>query len=99
MSTLLHVPDIDLDLVLTELTRVVVSGGPITIGLWSRGEDSEEIKIDDREAVPDAPPRFFVYRSNKTILRRFGAHGTIEDLQTWTGRGPFIYQWFILRSV
>lgn len=98
MSTLVHVSDADLDQVLTELTRVVVPGGPIAIGLWSRGEDSEEIKIDDREAVPDAPPRFFVYRSDETLLRRFGAHGAVQALQTWTGQGPFIYQWFILRS-
>ncbi|MCA4133496.1 class I SAM-dependent methyltransferase [Arthrobacter sp. M4] len=104
MSTLLHVPNSAIDEVLAEMVRVAQPGAPIAVGLWS-GEDEEVLNPED---VID-PPRFFSRRSDATVLRIFGAHGSVESFETWpegAGRdsGPGAgaweqhYQYLILRT-
>jgi SAM-dependent methyltransferase len=104
MSTLLHIPDSDIDGVLRELVRVTAPGAPIAVGLWS-GDDEEVLNPEDDLE----PRRFFSRRSDETVQRVFGAHGVIEDFVTWpegTGEesGPGAgnwtqhYQFLILRT-
>jgi SAM-dependent methyltransferase len=93
MSTLLHVPNRDIDDVVRELVRVAAPGGPIAVGLWS-GDDDEVLNPEDEIE----PPRFFSRRSDTTLQRMFGRHGDIEEFVTWpegTGveSGPGAGQW------
>lgn len=78
MSTLLHIPNRDIDDVVRELVRVAAPGAPIAVGLWS-GNDEEELNPEDRIE----PARFFSSRSDATLRRIFGLHGTIEEFVTW----------------
>ncbi|GAP55445.1 demethylrebeccamycin-D-glucose O-methyltransferase [Arthrobacter sp. Hiyo6] len=82
MSTLLHIPNRDIDDVVSELVRVAAPGAPIAVGLLS-GNDEEELNPEDRIE----PARFFSRRSDDTVRRIFGRHGTIEDFATWP-EGP-----------
>ena len=104
MSTLLHIPAADIDGVLRELVRVAAPNAPIAVGLWS-GDDEEMLNPEDDLE----PRRFFSRRSDETVRRIFGRHGTIEDFVTWpegTGEesGPGAgnwtqhYQFLILRT-
>ncbi len=47
MSTLLHIPNRDIDGVVRELVRVAAPGAPIAVGLWS-GEDEEVLNPEDQ---------------------------------------------------
>jgi ubiquinone/menaquinone biosynthesis C-methylase UbiE len=104
MSTLLHVPNRDIDDVVRELVRVAVPGAPIAVGLWS-GDDEEVLNPEDEIE----PRRFFSRRSDETLKQVFGRHGSIEEFVTWpegTGKesGPGAghwtqhYQYLILRA-
>ena len=92
MSTLLHIPDQDLPDVLAETMRVLASGAPLAVGLWS-GDDEEGIVADD----DFEPRRFYSRRSDATVRRLFGEHGLISGFTTWE-RPEFgrHYQFFIL---
>ena len=79
MSTLLHIPNSDIDTVLAELVRVAGEGAPIGVGLWS-GDDEEGLNPEDLAE----PRRFFSLRSDETVRGLFGRHGVIEDFVTWT---------------
>lgn len=78
MSTLLHVPNSRIHDVVSELVRVSAAGAPIAVGLWS-GEDEEVLNPEDLEE----PRRFFSRRSDETVQRIFGQHGTVEHFRTW----------------
>lgn len=104
MSTLLHIPNRDIDDVVRELVRVAAPGAPIAVGLWS-GEDEEVPNPEDRIR----PPRFFSRRSDAALLQIFGRHGEIEEFVTWPegtgvesgpGAGHWTqhYQFLILRA-
>jgi SAM-dependent methyltransferase len=104
MSTLLHVPNSVIHDVVSELVRVTAPGAPIAVGLWS-GEDEEVLNPEDL----DEPRRFFSRRSDETVRRLFGDHGTVEHFQTWPdgtgadsgpGAGNWIqhYQFLVLRT-
>lgn len=104
MSTLLHIPNRDIDDVVRELVRVAAPGAPIAVGLWS-GEDEEVLNPEDRIR----PPRFFSRRSDAALLQIFGRHGEIEEFVTWPegtgvesgpGAGHWTqhYQFLILRA-
>lgn len=93
MSTLLHIPNRDIDHVVRELVRVAAPGAPIAVGLWS-GDDEEVLNPEDQIE----PPRFFSRRSDAALRRIFGGHGDIEEFVTWpegTGAesGPGAGQW------
>ncbi|MEZ2389878.1 class I SAM-dependent methyltransferase [bacterium RCC_150] len=84
MSTLLHVPNHRIHDVVGELVRVASPGAPIGVGLWS-GDDEEVLNPEDK----DEPRRFFSRRSDETLHRIFGQHGTVEHFETWPeGTGP-----------
>ncbi|CAN7265211.1 class I SAM-dependent methyltransferase [Arthrobacter sp. LjRoot14] len=104
MSTLLHIPNTDIDDVVRELVRVAAPGAPIAVGLWS-GDDEEVINPEDEIQ----PPRFFSRRSDAALRRIFGRHGEIEEFVTWPegtgaesgpGAGHWTqhYQFLILRT-
>lgn len=104
MSTLLHIPNRDIDDVVRELVRVAAPGAPIAVGLWS-GEDEEVLDPEDQIR----PPRFFSRRSDTALRQIFGRHGEIEEFVTWPegtgaesgpGAGHWTqhYQFLILRA-
>ena len=104
MSTLLHVPNSGIHDVVSELVRVTAPGAPIAVGLWS-GEDDEVLNPEDLEE----PRRFFSRRSDDTVLRIFGGHGSVEHFRTWPegvgaesgpGAGNWVqhYQFLVLRT-
>lgn len=104
MSTLLHVPERDIDGVLRELVRVAAPNAPIAVGLGS-GEDEEVLNPEDDVE----PRRFFSRRSDATVRQVFGRHGAIEDFVSWPegegaesgpGAGHWTqhYQFLILRT-
>jgi SAM-dependent methyltransferase len=104
MSTLLHVPNRDIDDVVRELVRVAEPGAPIAVGLWS-GDDEEVLNPEDEIE----PPRFFSRRSDTMLQRIFGRHGDIEEFVTWPegagiesgpGAGHWTqhYQFLVLRT-
>jgi SAM-dependent methyltransferase len=95
MSTLLHVPNVDLDAALTELRRVLVPGSPMAIGLWG-GIDAEGTRAED---VLE-PRRFFSIRSDSRLHELLGQHGTVERFDTWARdrTAGWHYQWCVLRT-
>lgn len=104
MSTLLHVPNAVIHDVVSELVRVTAPGAPIAVGLWS-GDDEEVLNPEDL----DEPRRFLSRRSDETVRRVFGVHGTVEHFQTWpegagaesgpgAGRWTQHYQFLVLRT-
>ncbi|MEO5316984.1 class I SAM-dependent methyltransferase [Arthrobacter sp. CC3] len=104
MSTLLHIPDKNIDDVVCELVRVAAPGALIAVGLWS-GDDEEVLNPEDEIQ----PPRFFSRRSDETLQRIFGPHGRIEEFVTWPegtgaesgpGAGHWTqhYQFLVLRT-
>ena len=104
MSTLLHIPNRDIDDVVRELVRVAEPGAPIAVGLWS-GEDEEVLNPEDQIQ----PRRFFSRRSDAALRQIFGRHGKIEEFVTWPegtgaesgpGAGHWTqhYQFLILRA-
>ena len=66
MSCLMHVPDADLSVVLSEMTRVLVSGGMAMIGLWGGHGTSGVWEGDDL-----VPPRFYALRTDDHVLAAF----------------------------
>ena len=104
MSTLLHVPNSGIHDVVRELVRVTAPGAPIAVGLWS-GEDCEVLNPEDLEE----PRRFFSRRSDETVRRIFGEHGSVEHFRTWpegvgvesgpgAGNWSQHYQFLVLRT-
>lgn len=93
MSTLLHIPNDRIDAALDEMTRVLVPGAPLAIGLWS-GPDAEAINEDDTIE----PKRFFSRRSHPVLREILERHGAIERFETWDIPGnDWPYQFAILR--
>jgi SAM-dependent methyltransferase len=104
MSTLLHVPNVGIHDVVSELVRVCAPGAPIAVGLWS-GEDEEVLNPEDLEE----PRRFFSRRSDAAVRTILGAHGEVEHFETWPEgsgdeSGPGLgawkqhYQFLVLRT-
>ncbi|MFP3578692.1 class I SAM-dependent methyltransferase [Arthrobacter sp. SIMBA_036] len=78
MDTLAHVPNSRIHDVVSQLVRVTAPGAPIAVGLWS-GDDDETLNLVDLEE----PRRFLSHRSDPTVNRLFGEHGTVERFRTW----------------
>lgn len=97
MSTLLHIPNHDLDQVLGELLRVLKPSAPLAIGMWS-GADEEGLRAEGAHN----PPRFFSRRTDETLQRLLAAHGELESFTTWPGPGAEAedrhYQFAVLRK-
>jgi hypothetical protein len=86
------------------LVRVTAPSALIAVGLWS-GDDEEVLNPEDVEE----PRRFYSRRSDASVQRIFGAHGTLEHFETWpegsgTESGPGgghwtqHYQYLVMRS-
>ena len=94
MSTLLHVPDLDIDAALAEITRVLRPGAPLAIGVWG-GLDWEG--LSDQDDI--VPPRFFSLRTDDRWLEIVGRHGTVERFDTWAHQtSSWTYQAMVLRQ-
>ena len=95
MSTLLHVPDEDIDRVLAELIRVLEPGAPLAIGLWG-GVDEEGVPDDDWAD----PPRFFSMRTDSHLREILERSFVIEAFETVMPHddGSGHYQWCIVRA-
>ncbi|MGY1837943.1 MULTISPECIES: class I SAM-dependent methyltransferase [unclassified Modestobacter] len=94
MSTLLHVPDAELDQALGEIRRVLRPGAPLAVGVWC-GDDVEgpfTFHASD-------PPRFFSLRSSGRLVELLSRHGEVERSETWRAgdRRDGRYQWLVLR--
>jgi len=76
MSSLLHVPNRDLDAVLGEITRVLCPDAPLAIGLWG-GIDREGIWEDDIAE----PRRFFSLRSDDHLRALLSRHFEILEFE------------------
>jgi hypothetical protein len=94
MSTLVHVPNSLFDIAMTEILRVLRAGAPLAIGVWAGVDSEDRSGFDVIE-----PPRFFSLRSDDTLTRMLGRHGTMEHFATWT-RSPERgrYQYAVLRK-
>lgn len=95
MSTLLHVPNADVDAALAEICRVLVPGAALAIGLWG-GVDHEG--PNPRDTIQ--PPRFFSNRSNDRVREMLDPFGAIERFETWSHAGVdgWHYQWVLVRT-
>ncbi len=77
MSTLVHVPDADLDRALSELLVVAPAGAPVGIGTWG-GFDWEG--VSDRDTI--TPARFFALRAHDRMRTILESHATVERFET-----------------
>ncbi|AKU16748.1 class I SAM-dependent methyltransferase [Luteipulveratus mongoliensis] len=93
MSTLLHVPDTDLDSALGEIVRVLRPGAPLAVGVWGAAQSREET-WDEGTGFG---PRFFSLRSDADLREQLASYGEIEEFRTWPGHGGLHYQWAVLR--
>ena len=93
MSTLLHVPDSDLDRVLAEIIRVLQPGAPLAIGLWGGGDWEGVFETDWTD-----PPRFFSWHSDDRLRELLGRHFTVEEFETVMHREWDHYQWCVVRT-
>jgi SAM-dependent methyltransferase len=74
MSTLMHLPDGDMDAAVAELGRVVRPGGLLEVGVWGADEDGTWV---------DEHGRFFQQRSDAAFREMLSAVGTVEAFDTW----------------
>ena len=93
MSTLLHIPDTQIDEALREITRVLQPGAPIAIGVWG-GPDSEQHRVDPHIDIP----RFFSSRSDDRWRAILEQYGTLEQFDSWADEGELHYQYCVLRT-
>lgn len=97
MSSLLHVPNRDLDTVVGEITRVLGPGAPLAIGLWG-GIDREGIWEDDIAE----PKRFFSLRSDDHLHAMLSQHFEILEFDVSSpeeGLGSKVhYQWCVVTA-
>jgi SAM-dependent methyltransferase len=95
MSTLLHVPDQDLDLALSEIVRVLRPQAPLAVGLWGAAV-RKEAHLDS--GAEYGPPRFFSTRTDEALRDALSRHGRLEEWTIWDGDGDLHYQWALLRT-
>lgn len=97
MSSLLHVPNSDLDAVVGEISRVLCPGAPLALGLWG-GIDREGMWEDDIAE----PRRFFSLRSDDHLKALLSQHFEILEFDvTSPGEGfgsEAHYQWCVVRT-
>lgn len=97
MSSLLHVPNRDLDAVFGEILRVLCPDAPLAIGLWG-GIDREGIWEDDIAE----PRRFFSLRSDDHLRVLLSQHFEILEFDVGSpgeGLGSKVhYQWCVVTA-
>jgi SAM-dependent methyltransferase len=80
MSCLMHAPDEELPKSLSEMSRVLATGGIALVGMW--GGDGRAGNLDD--GVHD-PPRFFALRTDEQVRRMFGEVFAVESFESRPG--------------
>jgi SAM-dependent methyltransferase len=95
VSTLLHVPDDDVDHALDEMTSAAVFGAPVAIGVWGGKDWSGRAPFDDGAELV----RTYFLRSHDRWRAILAEHGEIERFETWTAHDldDWVYQWAVLR--
>lgn len=96
MSSLLHVPDRDLPIVLAEIDRVLRPGGLVQAGMWGGPGTEGRRAGDDYD-----PPRFYSLRTDERAHDLFSARFTIAAFSTTIPEGTRAgehYQLFLLRN-
>ncbi|MDH3517566.1 MAG: class I SAM-dependent methyltransferase [Acidimicrobiia bacterium] len=94
MSSLMHVPNADLDLVLREIGRIFEPDAPVALGFWG-GRDTEGIW--ERDSAQ--PKRFYSLRSEATMRDALGGHFDLVEFETREVEGVsgWPYQFWIVR--
>jgi hypothetical protein len=91
MSSLIHVPNAEIDRVLTEVRRVMAPGALFGVGTWAGADDvGEWTELDE-------PYRFFSIRPDAVIQDILGRHFTIERFATIPVEEATHYQWTVAR--
>ena len=86
MSTLMHLPGDGLPQALAELSRVLVPGGVLEVGVW--GKDTAGEWFDEHG-------RYFRHRTDDELRRLLGAVGEVTGFATWDylDEAGAHYQW------
>lgn len=94
MSSIMHIPNADLNAVVDEFARILAPGGILSLGLWG-GEDTEGIWEGDFSE----PKRFYSLRSVATMRSALKRHFEVVDLdeQKVDNHSGWPYQWWLLR--
>jgi len=96
MSSLLHVPDRDLPIVLAEIDRVLGPGGLVQAGMWGGPGTEGAWEGDDY-----SPPRFYSLRTDGRARELFSERFDVVAFSTTIPEGAregVHYQLFLLRS-
>jgi SAM-dependent methyltransferase len=95
VSTLLHVPDDDVDDALDQITSALVPGAPAAIGVWGGQDWSGRAPFDDGAE----PGRTYFLRSHDRWRAILAEHGEVERFDTWAAPdlNDWVYQWTVLR--
>ena len=93
MSVLMHVPNVDIRSVLSEVRRVLKPGGIAAIGVWG-GADVQQLRPED----PYQPARLFSRRSDEVWSDLLRTIGSVETFRTWpAGAADWWYQFAYVR--
>lgn len=94
MSSIMHIPNADLDGVVDEFARILVAGGLMALGLWG-GDDTEGIWEGDFSQ----PKRFYSLRSVPTMRIALERRFEVVDLDQLEvdNHSGWPYQWWLLR--
>lgn len=94
MSSIMHVPNANLNGVVEELARILAAGGLLALGLWG-GQDTEGLWEGDFAE----PKRFYALRSVPTMRTALEAHFDIVDMdeRVVDNDSGWPYQWWLLR--
>jgi ubiquinone/menaquinone biosynthesis C-methylase UbiE len=93
LSTFLHVPDSEIDAVLTEVRRVLQPGAPLGVGLWWGADDDGEWREED------PPHRFFSIRTDDAMKELLARHFEVGHFETTPTDDPARhYQWAVVRA-
>lgn len=94
MSSLMHIPNADVDLVLAGFARILTPGAPMALGFWG-GDDTEGTWEQDYAK----PRRFYSLRSEETMRKELGIHFDIEHFASFSvdGVSAWPYQYWIVR--
>ena len=85
MRTLMHLEGDEIVTALSELSRVVRSGGMIEVGVWGHVHDGEHTAADGR---------YFRHRTDEAFQDLMSAVGAVEAFETWDWQADDAhYQW------
>ena len=97
MSTLMHVPEVQVPLALEEMAAALRSGSPVQIGLWGAQSGHSPIEHVDDTQLP-GERRLFCLRTLATNRSLVSSVGAIESEDVWNvGEDGWEYQTFELR--